>query len=141
MRAALSISRIAGFAAAAFLICSVAQARSKAEARGEYLTKRVAMCVQCHSPRDDDGKLIESELFQGAPIPLQTLPSGWAIRAPRISNFPEGWSRQEFVHFLQTGVRPDGTHPRRPMPPFRMNRQDASAIAAYLDSLKYPGAE
>lgn len=113
----------------------VASAANQAS-RGEYLAKRVAMCVQCHSPRDHDGSLVEGKLFQGAPIPLESPPAGWAIRAPRISNLPGGWSKKEFIHFLQTGVRPDGTSPERPMPPFRMNYNDASDIAAYLESLK-----
>lgn len=98
--------------------------------------KRVAMCIQCHTPRDHDGDLIESKLLEGAPIPLSSPPPDWAIRAPRISGLPGGWGKQQFIDFLQTGVRPNGTFPQRPMPPFRLNREDASAIAAFLESLK-----
>jgi len=38
--------------------------------RGNYLTHEVAMCVQCHSPRDASGRIIESQEFRGAPMPL-----------------------------------------------------------------------
>lgn len=93
------------------------------------------MCVQCHSPRGPDGRLIEGELFLGAPLPLEVLPDGWAARAPRIARLPAGWSSDDLVDFLQTGKRPDGTSPQRPMPPFRMNQPDAATIAAYLESL------
>lgn len=103
--------------------------------RGEYLAKHVAMCVQCHSPRDDQGKLIEQRLFMGAPIPIQgPYPTGWAFRAPRISGLP-GWTDEDFIRLLETGKKPDGTSPKRPMPPFRMNREDAAAIGSFLKSL------
>jgi mono/diheme cytochrome c family protein len=105
------------------------------EARGEYLVKRVAMCVQCHSPRDSQGALLEDKLFLGAPIPVQVESRDWAIRAPRIARLP-GWSDADFIRFLQTGKRPDGSFPQRPMPPFRMNQADAAAIAAFLMSVK-----
>jgi mono/diheme cytochrome c family protein len=94
------------------------------------------MCIQCHTPRDANGALIESERFLGAPIPLQNPPKGWAIRAPRIARLPGGWEEQDLIRFLQTGKRPDGTFPERPMPPFRMNREDAAAIAAFLKSVR-----
>lgn len=135
MQARVPGSRWAVSAALFLTFDLVAHAADQAS-RGEYLARRVAMCVQCHSPRGHDGSLIEAKLFQGAPIPLESLPAGWAIRAPRISNLPGGWSKTEFIQFLQTGVRPDGSSPERPMPPFRMNRDDASDIAAYLESLR-----
>ena len=32
--------------------------------RGRYLTHSVAMCVQCHSPRDDQGAIIVGREFE-----------------------------------------------------------------------------
>jgi mono/diheme cytochrome c family protein len=102
--------------------------------RGQYLATQVAMCVQCHSPRDAEGRLIEQELFLGAPIPVAVKGKNWALRAPRIAGLT-GWTAEDFIRLLQTGKRPDGSSPRRPMPPFRMTREDAAAIEAYLRSL------
>ncbi|MBI3119919.1 MAG: hypothetical protein HYZ00_14605, partial [Candidatus Hydrogenedentes bacterium] len=33
-------------------------------ARGRYLVEDVAQCIQCHSPRDTNGNLIQSSLLQ-----------------------------------------------------------------------------
>jgi cytochrome c553 len=122
--------------AAFLLVLGAARAQSAAAARGDYLTKQVAMCVQCHSPQDHQGKLIEGELFLGAPIPFKEIPAGWATRAPRIARLPGGWTEQDVIRLLQYGERPDGTSPNRPMPPFRMNQEDAAAIAAFLKTVK-----
>ncbi len=39
------------------------------------------------------------------------------------------------IAFLQTGIRPDGSRPRPPMPEFRFNEADAKAVVAHLKSL------
>jgi hypothetical protein len=116
--------RRSGIAAALLLSRDLATTQVQ---RGEYLATRVAMCVQCHSPRDPQGHLIEEQLFLGAPIPVTADTKDWAIRAPRIARLP-GWTSQDFIRLLETGRRPDGASPRRPMPPFRMSREDAAAI-------------
>jgi mono/diheme cytochrome c family protein len=105
--------------------------------RGKYLVEHVAMCIQCHTPRNEDGELIRSKLLKGAVIPLKSpFPNKpWAIRAPDIAGLAGAWSETEIVTFLETGARPDGTHPQQPMPPFRLSRTDAAAIAAFLRSL------
>lgn len=106
-------------------------------ARGEYLAHGVSMCVQCHSPHDRDGDLIESKLFTGQAMPFTSpYPDGptWAFRAPALVRLP-GWSVEDFVELLMTGRRPNGKRPMSPMPQFRLSRQDAEAIAAYLKSL------
>lgn len=105
--------------------------------RGEYLVHQVAMCVQCHSPRNENGHLIPQRLLSGAPIPVASpFPNQqWAASAPKIAGLP-GWVEADFVTLLMTGSRPTGETPRRPMPPFRMSREDAEAIAAYLRSIR-----
>src|SRR5262245_28306885 len=50
--------------------------------RGQYIVEHVAMCVECHSPRDEEGRIIQGHEFMGAPLPIKG-PSGWATRAPR----------------------------------------------------------
>ena len=106
-------------------------------ARGEYLARSSAMCVQCHTPHDRAGNLVESRLFTGQAMPFTSpYPDGpkWAYRAPALVRLP-GWSDEDFVELLMTGRRPNGKRPASPMPQFRLSREDASAIAAYLKSL------
>ena len=102
-------------------------------ARGEYLANSVAMCVQCHSGRDDRGEIIEAEKFRGGAIPAT---SPWAIkpfafRAPGIAGLP-GMTDEQVILLLTTGRGGDRRPPQAPMPPFRMARADAEAIVAYL---------
>jgi cytochrome c553 len=106
--------------------------------RGEYIAKHVAMCVQCHSPRDERGELIQTQLFHGAPMPVTSPFPGkpFAYHAPRLAGLPAGFSAQQLAHFLETGERPAGFTPRPPMPPFRMSAADAASVAAYLESLR-----
>ncbi len=106
-------------------------------ARGEYLANSVAMCVQCHTPRDARGELDRSKLLQGAPIPISSpFPNDrWAYAAPRLAGLAP-WTEEQIVTLLTTGARPTGERPRPPMPPFRMTRADAEAVVAYLKSLR-----
>jgi mono/diheme cytochrome c family protein len=116
---------------------AVAQDRAALIARGSYIVNNVAGCNDCHSPRDKNGNLIENKKFSGAPLPFGPLhPMTWAATALPIRGLPQGWTEAQFSHFLQTGVRPNGTHPRDPMPPYRMNVADANAVAAYMHSLR-----
>jgi mono/diheme cytochrome c family protein len=117
---------------------SVSTAQDHQLARGKYLVMHVAMCVQCHTPRNEQGELEESRLLQGAPIPLESPFSSqtWALEAPNIAGLPGGWTEEDLVQLLQTGRGPRGTMPRPPMPPFRMTQEDAAAVAVYLKSLQ-----
>jgi len=105
--------------------------------RGGYLVNQVAMCVQCHTPRDANGNLDRTHLLQGAPLPVSSpFPSKqWAFRAPAIAGLP-GWSDEDVVSLLTKGHRLNGYMPTPPMPPFRMSREDAEAVVAYLRSLR-----
>src|SRR5271170_326525 len=38
-------------------------------ARGKYLVESVAICGQCHTPRDGNGNLDRARWLQGAPVP------------------------------------------------------------------------
>ena len=101
--------------------------------RGESLANHVAMCVQCHSPRDAQGGLDRTRLFKGAPIPLRSpFPAqNWAFAAPSIAGLP-GWMTEDAMTLLTTGRRVSGYTPKPPMPPFRLSREDAEAIIVYL---------
>jgi len=104
--------------------------------RGKYLVHGVAMCVECHSPRGQNGDLIEAKLLQGGRIPVGRpyKSISWAATAPQLAGLP-GLSGDEAVELLVTGKRSGALPPRPPMPPFRLERSDAEAIVAYLKSL------
>ena len=105
-------------------------------ARGKYLVEGVAMCGMCHTPRDSSGNLDRSRWLEGAPLWLQPSDpvSGWPLQAPRIAGSPPG-SDAELISLLTTGIWRTGRPLRPPMPQFRMTRQDATAVVAYLRSL------
>lgn len=106
-------------------------------ARGKYLVEDVAFCINCHTPRNQNGQLDRSKLLQGTPLffrPAQPI-SDWPIIAPRIGGTPPA-TDAEMVTLLTTGIWITGVPLRDPMPKFHMTRQDAEAVVAYLKSLK-----
>ncbi|MGA2352857.1 MAG: c-type cytochrome [Terriglobales bacterium] len=105
-------------------------------ARGKYLVEGVAMCGQCHTPRDSQGNPDRSHWLQGSALPFMPAQpdSDWPIRAPRIGGTPPA-DDADMVKLLTTGIWTNGTRLRFPMPQFRMERSDAEAVVAYLKSL------
>jgi mono/diheme cytochrome c family protein len=105
--------------------------------RGRYLVESVAMCIQCHTPRDEEGKLILEKRLMGAAIPVtspfRAMPFG--VHAPRIAGMP-GYTKEQGVRLLTEGIDRKGVAPQAPMPPFRMSKSDAEAIVGYLMSLE-----
>jgi len=109
--------------------------------RGRYLVENVAMCEECHTPRDAGGNLDESRRLQGAQIwivPVHANPN-WANNAPALAGFG-GYSDEQGEDVLEKGVGPNGEAIREPMHIYHMNHADAQAIIAYLRSLSsaYP---
>ena len=105
--------------------------------RGKYLVERVAMCIQCHTPRNQTGELLETRYLQGGPVPVSAPPNfriDWAYKAPAIAGLP-GYTIQDGIKLLTEGITPDGRVPKAPMPKFRLTRADAEAIVTYLKSL------
>jgi hypothetical protein len=125
-----------GLALLAGILC-LAAGPERDVSRGGYLVNRVAMCVQCHSPRDASGELDATRLFKGAPIPVRSPFPGqiWAFSAPAISGLP-GWSDADAMRLLTIGRRPNGYAPKPPMPPFRLSYADAEAVIAFFRSLR-----
>lgn len=108
--------------------------REQLVARGEYLVNAVAACNDCHTPMTPQGPDM-SRALHGAELPFEPLiDMPWAPIAPPIAGIPGHFTEEQFVVFLQTGVRPDGSHPRPPMPPYRLNDDDARAVAAYIST-------
>jgi mono/diheme cytochrome c family protein len=105
-------------------------------AHGRYLAEHVAMCVECHSGRDAQGNIIDSELFLGGPIPFAPpWPNDWANRAPRNRGLP-GYTDEQALRLLTEGaIGRDGKQLRPPMPRFHMTTQDAADVIAFLRSL------
>jgi mono/diheme cytochrome c family protein len=104
--------------------------------RGQYLVTSLVGCNDCHTPMTPQGP-DNAHALQGAPLPFQLTPAlqgqmPWAEIAPPIAGGPAGYTDEQFVHFLETGAKPDGTHARPPMPQFRMNEEDARAVVAYI---------
>jgi mono/diheme cytochrome c family protein len=112
--------------------------RSGSGGRGKYIVEQVAMCVECHTPRDENGQLLRSKYLDGAPVPVKAPAYPrikWAVKAPALAGLP-GYTKEEGIRLLTQGITRDGRTPDPPMPRFRMNRADAEAVVAYLQSLQ-----
>jgi mono/diheme cytochrome c family protein len=109
--------------------------------RGRYLVEEVARCGECHSPRDEQGELDHSRWLQGGPTWFtpthRTI--NWAYTAPALAGLPS-FSDADMTKVLEQGVATDGRPLRPPMHPYHLTHADATAIIAYLRSLK-PGAQ
>jgi mono/diheme cytochrome c family protein len=104
--------------------------------RGRYLVENVAMCEECHTPRDRGGNLDESRRLQGAPIWIMPVrhTTNWAMNAPSLAGF-EQFTDEQGEQILEHGVGPNGLPIQPPMHIYHMNHADAEAIIAYLRSL------
>ena len=60
----------------------------------------------------------------------------WATNAPALAGLPMFAKDADAIAFLMTTALPDGTHPLPPMPHYKFHVDDATAIVAYLRSLK-----
>jgi len=107
--------------------------------RGEYLVSRVGMCGDCHTPQDKKGKPDHTRLLQGAPLTIQPTKKteDWVDHSPDITGggLAGKWSETQMAEFLRTGLDPDGMKAHPPMPAFRLEKEDARAVALYLKSL------
>ena len=123
-----------------FVSRSASQAQKKNDnaqiERGRYLVEEVAMCAECHTPRDSHGQLEKQSWLQGAPIwimPVKHIPE-WADNAPALAGLP-GMTVEEAERVLEQGTGPEGEVLRPPMHIYHMKPEDAKAIIAYLNSL------
>lgn len=104
--------------------------------RGRYLVDNVAMCSECHTPRDENGQIDTTRYLQGAQIWITPVhpTQNWANRAPALSGL-EGFTDSQVETVLEQGVGPNGLAIQPPMHIYHMNHPDAQAIVAYLRSL------
>jgi mono/diheme cytochrome c family protein len=105
--------------------------------RGKYLVERVAMCADCHSPRNERGEFIRARWLGGSPLSFKpTVPiPDWADTAVPVAGLP-GWNEADAIKFFVRGETPSGQPGRPPMPAFRFTEKDATAVVAYLKSLR-----
>ena len=109
--------------------------------RGAYLVNTIGACGNCHTPRDKAGRVMPGMALAGG-FEFHEAGIGHVI-GPNITPDPETgigkWTEAEIVTALRDGKRPDGTiiGPPMPIPAYqKLSDRDASAIAAYLRSLK-----
>ena len=133
MKAALGVSFLL---LAMIVLTGASSAPSSKLERGKYLVDHVAMCGDCHTPRNEKGEPIQEKYLKGTLLsfkPTAPVP-GWADKAPNIAGLP-GWEDKDAIKFLMTGLAYNDLPGRPPMPQFRFNKEDASAVVAYLRSL------
>ncbi len=116
--------------------------------RGAYLAQAVAHCGECHTPRDITGGLKTSLAYSGT----TDGPGGQKV-ANITSDKDTGigrWSHYQIVHFLGTGILPDGDVAGSLMGEVikrstsKMTETDRDAVATYLESvppISNPGAK
>jgi len=109
--------------------------------RGAYLTKSVAACGRCHTPRNAESQPIAGMEMAGG-TEFDDADLGHVV-APNITPDPATgigrWTQAQIVNAIRNGVRPDGTIIGPPMPFSAyddLSDRDANAIAAYLRSIK-----
>jgi len=104
---------------------------------GRYIVENIAMCVECHSERDHDGKIIEATRFHGGPIPVRPpWANDWAVRAPRNAGLPEYTDELAMRLLTQGAIDRRGVQLRPPMPRFHMTPQDAADVIAFMRAQK-----
>ena len=103
--------------------------------RGAYLVNGPAHCVECHSPRNLLGGIVQSQRFAGGPDP-----EGEGS-VPNITQKGIGdWSEKDIATMLATGDLPDGDRVGGAMVKVvrntaQLSPEDRAAIATYIKSL------
>jgi mono/diheme cytochrome c family protein len=106
--------------------------------RGQYLVEHVAMCADCHTPKTDAGAYDRSQWLLGDMVDFKPLqPRPFAVVAPMIAGLPNFPTDAQALKFFETGTNEVGKLALPPMPQFRFNQEDATAVVAYLRSLKH----
>ncbi|MBW3572708.1 MAG: hypothetical protein KY467_16555 [Gemmatimonadetes bacterium] len=106
-------------------------------AYGGYLAKHVSLCGDCHTPRGGvQQKADLDRLFAGDAS--SSFPENPANLTPHEETGIGGWTEEDFVRTLRTGVNPRGDriHPFMPWRELRrMRDDDLRAIYRYLRTL------
>jgi mono/diheme cytochrome c family protein len=104
--------------------------------RGKYLVENVALCAECHTPKTDNGDYDRTQWLAGNLLDFKPdHPMPFAAVAPPVAGMP-GFTDEQALKFLETGIDLTGKQAMPPMPQYRFNHDDALAVLAYLRSLK-----
>ncbi|MGQ0814869.1 MAG: c-type cytochrome [Gemmatimonadota bacterium] len=113
--------------------------REAAAPYGEYLANHVALCADCHTPREGIQNTTDHDrLFAGNDEPPPSFPAHPANLTPDSATGIGRWSEQDFMRALRTGITPvgDTLHTFMPWQQFRrMTDDDLRAIYRYLRTL------
>jgi mono/diheme cytochrome c family protein len=105
---------------------------------GKYLAD-IGHCMECHTPRDADGRLAIAKAGSGG----QVFPGPWGQSVSRNLTPHEtglkGWTDEQIARAIRTGTNREG-QPYKPPMAFGFYKNisdgDMSALIAYLRSLK-----
>lgn len=125
MRSAIVVLVVTVFAFVGLsLLHASGQGSSELITRGQYLVRSAGKCTDCHGPNLQGASL--GFLKPGLPV---------SYSSPKIAGLTY-LSAADATKYLETGALPNGNRSRPPMPQYRFNHNDATAIVAYLKSLK-----
>lgn len=112
-------------------------------ARGEYLAKHVAMCLDCHSTRDwkkYSGPIIDGTEGKGGEKFDEKLGFPGTIYVKNITPAAlHNWTDGEIIRAFTMGINKDNKALFPMMPYYNYNKmtwEDAEAIVAYIKTLK-----
>ena len=120
---------------------SPAEAPKKGIERGRYLVDHVALCGDCHTPRNSIGVPNRSLYLAGASQAIGPLGEAVPNVTPDKETGVGEWRREDIAALLLTGTKPDLDNVQGLMEEVvehgykRMTKEDALAIADYLRSI------
>jgi cytochrome c553 len=112
--------------------------------RGRYLVHHVAACIDCHTPRLNDGSLDTTRLLGGNPTFADLVPGDDTLGSVPTPNLTPhatglgGWTDDQVKNAFLNGVDNGGGALLSVMPYYvfhNMRDEDADSIVAYLRSL------
>ena len=115
--------------------------------RGKYIVDNVAVCQDCHTPRDEAGQPIAEQYLAGAECFAQ-LENGSCLNTRNLTNHETGLlnrSEDDIKRMIRDGIRPaaTGDQPLSPVMPYyifhNMSDDDLDAVVAYLRTV--PGVD
>ena len=122
------------------LLCAGAARADISVERGKYLAT-LGGCGDCHTPGGMLGTPDAKRLLGGSDVGFGDPSSGVWVGAnltPDKETGLGGWTRDQIIVALTTGIRPDGRQLSEIMPwpaLSHLTPEDANALAAYLQSL------
>lgn len=109
-------------------------------ARGKYIVDVVAVCQDCHTPRNEAGAPIAEQYLAGAECFAQ-LENGSCLNTKNLTNHETGLlnrTDEEIKRMIRDGIRPavTGDEALSPVMPYyvlhNMSEADLNAVVAYL---------